>query len=72
MLRESLLDEIRSLPPEDRRQLIKLIENTFNEASPERTDSILDYRGIGAHLRDDTVDAQDYVNQLRSEWDDRP
>ena len=33
--------------------------------------SLKRFRGAAAHLRDPQVDAQEYVNNLRSEWDDR-
>lgn len=33
--------------------------------------SLLDLEGVGAELWKE-VDAQEYVNQIRDEWDDRP
>lgn len=32
--------------------------------------TLKDFRGVGEHLGD--MDAQESVNQLRDEWDDRP
>lgn len=72
MLREALIDEIRSLPVEDRKQLIKLIVDTLTESPLVRTRRLLEFEGIGQRLRDDGVAAQDYVNQLRSERDIDP
>jgi hypothetical protein len=70
---EALMQEIRTLPVEDRKQLITLIEDTLTESDqPVKKHSILEFEGVGAHLRDDSIDAQEYVNQLRSEWDHRP
>lgn len=71
---EALMREIRALPVDERKQLIVLIVDTFTEtpSSAEKRHSILEFEGVGAHLRDDRIDAQEYVNQLRKEWDHRP
>jgi hypothetical protein len=70
MTLEAIAEEIRSLPVEDRKQLVMLILDTLTDQPPAKTHSMHEFRGVGAHLRD--MDAQEYVNQLRSEWDDRP
>jgi hypothetical protein len=69
---EALMEEIRSLPVAQRKRLITLIVDTLVDSPPVRKRSILEFEGIAAHLRDENVDAQEYVNQLRSEWDHRP
>ena len=71
MLRESLLDEIRSLPVEDRKALIKFLVDTLTDSHPARTRRLMEFEGVGERLRDDTIDAKDYIRQMRDEWDDR-
>lgn len=66
---EEIVEEVLKLPVEQKKQLIMIIVDSIIEDA-NRTDSILDYRGIGAHLRDDAVDSQDQVNQMREEWDE--
>lgn len=71
-LRE-IITEIPTLTIQERKQLLFAIFDSLTEDNDEeRTLSILDFEGLGAGLRDDTMDAQEYVNQLRSEWDHRP
>ena len=62
--------EIHSLTVEERKQLITLIVDSLTEPADEEH-SILELEGLGAEIWDG-VDAQEYVNRLRSEWDDRP
>ena len=66
--------QIRSRSPQERLRLLKLMVSDLTETDvaddkPKR--SILEFEGLGA---DDPVgmDAQEYVNQLRAEWDHRP
>ena len=67
---ETIVAEIKFLTPEQRKKLVSIILDTFLE-DYGRTRSILEFEGVGERLRDDQ-DAQEYVNQLRSEWDHRP
>ena len=65
--------EIRGLPLPDRLRLAQRIlgdvatEATAETGSPR---SLLDLEGLGAELWG-SVDAQDYVDRLRKEWDGR-
>lgn len=71
---ETLLAEIQTLPLSERQQLVKLILETLpDEPKPENTKkrSITELRGLGKEMWNG-VDAQEYVNQIRSEWDHRP
>ena len=70
MTLETIAQEIRALPFEERKQLVMLIIDSLTDKQPEKPHTIQEFRGVGAHLRD--VDAQEYVNQLRREWDERP
>jgi hypothetical protein len=74
MTLEMIMREIRTLPVEDRKQLISLIVDTLTEPQTgpaQKQRSILEFEGIGAELWEG-VDAQEYVDRLRSEWGDRP
>jgi hypothetical protein len=69
---EAIVEEIRMLSVEERKALITVIVDSLTEPlAPSRTRSILEFEGLGAELWDG-IDAQEYVNQLRSEWDHRP
>lgn len=66
---QEIIQEVQSLSIEERKQLvIYLVDSLANET--QKKHSLLEFRGVGEHLRD--MDAQEYVNQLRSEWDQRP
>ncbi len=75
-LQEMIL-EARKLSPEERKQLMHILVDMMGDTSLDLDESgyskksLLDFRGLGAHAYDGT-DAQEYVNQLRAEWDDRP
>jgi hypothetical protein len=66
---------IKPLPPADRLRLLALMaqgltdQEAPDEARPKR--SILELHGLGAEIWEG-IDAQEYVNQLREEWDHRP
>jgi hypothetical protein len=67
-----MIQEARILSIHDRQTLIKALADTLtDEPFPPKQRSLREFRGLGRHLYDGT-DAQKYVNQLRSEWDERP
>ena len=71
-----LYDEhIRSLPVEQRLQLLALIAGDLAvEGAPtehEARHSLAELYGIGQGVWEG-VDAQEYVNRLRGEWEERP
>jgi len=69
---EAIVEKIRTLSVEERKALITVIVDSLTEPlAPSRTRSLLEFEGIGERLRDD-IDPQEYVNQLRREWDHRP
>jgi hypothetical protein len=63
---------IRPLSAEDRKRLLALLTRDLR-ASPDeqKTRSLMELEGVGAELWEG-VDAQEYVNKLREEWDHRP
>lgn len=71
---EIILEEVKALSVADRKRLIGAIVDTLTESSAEpvrKRRSILEFEGVGAEMWQG-IDAQEYVNQLRNEWDDRP
>jgi hypothetical protein len=69
---EEIAQAVQTLTINERKQLIALIvDSLVGPLSEEKTRNILEFEGIGEHLRDEE-DAQEYVNRLRSEWDHRP
>ncbi len=65
-------DYIKLIPVSDQLQLIALISQHLVKNSPEletqKTRSLLELEGLGAEIWDG-VDAQEYVNELRDEWE---
>jgi hypothetical protein len=66
---QEIVIEIKDLNSAERRQLLHILIDTL--ADDEKSHDLIDFMGVGAHL-DDGTDAQEYINQLRSEWDHRP
>lgn len=65
---------IKRLPTAERLRLAEMIAQDIAETTEpesERTHSIMELHGLGAEIWDG-VDAQEYVNELRKEWDHRP
>jgi hypothetical protein len=68
---DTLIEQARDLSDDERKQLIQALESMLPQSLPHKRRKLRDYRGVGAHVYDGT-DAQDYVNQLRDEWDKHP
>jgi hypothetical protein len=71
---QEMLQVARTLSVDERKQLVKALVDMLAESSqarPKRKRTLREFRGLGAHLYDGT-DAQTYVSQIRSQWDDRP
>jgi hypothetical protein len=69
---QEIVAQVRHMSRAERTQLMHELVDVLNMPAPEeKRYNTLDFRGIGTELADGT-DAQDYVNQLRSEWDHRP
>jgi hypothetical protein len=74
MTLDDIVREVRALPVTERKRLIGLIVDTLTEPEPssvKKKRSILEFEGMGAEIWQG-IDAQEYVDKLRSEWDDRP
>jgi hypothetical protein len=72
MTLEAIIQEIQTLPVADRKYLVHVIVDTLIEApEPENQTSLLELEGLGKEIWQN-MDAQEYINTLRQEWDDRP
>jgi hypothetical protein len=65
---------VKPLPPAERLRLLAMTAQDLArepaDHSAGRKRSILELHGLGAEIWQG-IDAQDYVNELRSEWDQR-
>ncbi|MBC8163902.1 MAG: hypothetical protein H7Z42_22055 [Roseiflexaceae bacterium] len=71
---QEVLEQAKALDLGERKELIKLLVDTFDAlpiSKPLVRRSILELAGLGAEVWDG-IDPQEYVDQLRSEWDHRP
>ena len=78
MTLQDIMHEAQSLSTAERRELIKLLVDTLadSEMIPESESrhgkrSLMELAGLGAEIWQG-IDAQKYVDELRSEWDHRP
>ena len=66
--------QIKTRTKEEKRRLLKLIAEGLLDSLVPGSDgkySLLDFEGLGAYAPVG-MDAQEYVNELRTEWDHRP
>jgi hypothetical protein len=73
MTLDVLLEEIKGLSIAERKRLIGAIVDTLTESEADnmpKERSILEFEGIGAEMWQG-IDAQEYLNKLRGEWDER-
>lgn len=63
-----IIQTIRNLPSHERIEIMHALADTFLVSDTKTEHSILELEGLGAEIWQD-VDAQDYINQLRDEWD---
>ncbi len=63
--------QIRNLSTQSRLQLLALIARDLAAASPNSLHRITELRGLGKEIWQG-VEAQQYVNELRDEWDKTP
>jgi hypothetical protein len=66
-----LMMQARELSLQERRELIRLLNDTVADEANTQEHSILELAGLGAEIWEG-IDPQEYIRQLRSEWDDRP
>jgi hypothetical protein len=67
-----IMRQAQALSAQERKKLIKLLIDSLEvRDSQEKRHSILELAGLGKEIWEG-IDAQEYVDQLRNEWDDRP
>ena len=71
-LLQTILKQVEQLSYQERLELIQQVAEQMKScpAEPKRKHKISEFRGIAPNLLEGR-DAQDWVNELRSEWDDR-
>ena len=66
---------VKRLPPEERLHLVEMVNKDLAARpldEPEKSKrSLMELHGLGAEIWQG-IDAQEYVNELRKEWDHRP
>lgn len=69
---QEIKDAIPTLSHDERKELLNLLVDTFIEPGDRsrmgKPHSLRELRGLGKHIWEG-VDAQEYVNKLRDEWD---
>jgi hypothetical protein len=68
-----ILQQAKTLSGQDRKELVKLLVDSLDvpETVPPQQRCLSELRGLGKEIWEG-IDAQEYVDQLRSEWDERP
>jgi hypothetical protein len=68
-----ILQQAKTLSVHERKELVKLLVDSLDvpDAVPHQRRRLSELRGLGKEIWKG-IDAQEYVNQLRSEWDGRP
>ncbi len=66
-----IMEHAQALSIQERKALVKLLVDTLNvqESAPQQR-RLSELRGLGKEIWEG-VDAQEYVDQLRNEWDRR-
>lgn len=67
-----VMEQAQALSIRERKELAKWLIDTLDEPAPttEKKHSILELAGLGAEIWEG-IDAQEYVDELRNEWDHR-
>jgi len=70
---ETIIEQTETLSPDEISELIKILADKLVNLSQKTTKKhhLIELAGLGAEIWEG-IDAQEYVNQLRSEWDERP
>jgi hypothetical protein len=68
-----IMEQAKALTLQERKELVKQLVDTLDipEPAAPRQRRLSELRGLGKEIWEG-VDAQEYVNQLRDEWDERP
>jgi hypothetical protein len=68
-----ILQQAETLSVHDHKELVKLLVDSLDlpETASHRQRRLSELRGLGKDIWQG-IDAQEYIHQLRSEWDERP
>jgi hypothetical protein len=68
-----ILQQAKTLSGQERKELVKLLVDSLDvpEAVPRQQRRLSELRGLGKKIWEG-INAQEYVDQLRNEWDERP
>ncbi len=62
---------VKPLPNNEKLRLIAKVSTDLAETEARPKRSLLEFEGLGAEVWKG-IDAQEYVNELRNEWEHRP
>jgi hypothetical protein len=73
MTMAEILQQAKTLSGQERKELVKLLIDSLDasEAVPYQQRRLSELRGLGKEIWAG-IEAQEYVDQLRNEWDERP
>lgn len=66
-----ILDQVKALDPEERKELAKLLIDMLDVGVAPARRRLSELRGLGKEIWEG-VDPQEYVQQQRNEWDVNP
>jgi hypothetical protein len=66
-----IVQQAKNLSLQEQLEVVKLLTEFIQQTDTPPSRSILELAGLGAEVWQD-IDPQAYIDQLRSEWDDRP
>ena len=68
-----IMEQAKTLTAQERKELVKRLVETLDVSEPSapRQRRLSELRGLGKEIWAG-IDAQEYVDQLRNEWDERP
>ena len=73
MTMAEILHQAKTLSMQERKELVKLLIESLDvpDAAPRQQRHLSELRGLGKEIWQG-IDAQEYVNRLRNEWNERP
>ena len=73
MTMAEILHQAKTLSMQERKELVKLLIDSLDvpNAAPRQQRRLSELRGLGKEIWQG-IDAQEYVNRLRNEWNERP
>ena len=68
-----ILQQAKTLSGQERKELVKLLVDSLDvpEVAPRQQRHLSELRGLGKEVWEG-IDAQEYVDRLRNEWDEHP